>query len=87
MKKVIDESNRIVIDATKVMLQKPHETTTSDSDSAPVLANNLAKEVSSLRTEVGELSKVVRKLADKKPEEHAGIANLQTMLVAQDAKK
>lgn len=66
--------------------QKPYETTTSEGDGALLLANNLAKEFSSLRTEVDELSKVVRQLVDKKPEEYVGIANLQTMLVTQDPK-
>ncbi|XP_016656063.1 uncharacterized protein LOC107882345 [Acyrthosiphon pisum] len=36
------------------------------------LADNLATEFSSLRSEVGELSKAVRQLVDRKPEGHTG---------------
>lgn len=62
--KVDDERRRPVASGSS--------TTVGGSDSPS--ADSLATEFSSLRSEVGELSKAVRQLVDRKPEGHAGMA-------------
>lgn len=64
MTKVDDERRRPVASGSS--------TTVGGSDSPS--ADSLATEFSSLRSEVGELSKAVRQLVDRKPEGHAGMA-------------
>lgn len=49
--------------------KETEQASSSDGGCDPTSATNLATEFNSLRAEVGELSKAIRLLADRKPEE------------------